>query len=53
MSTDIEQNIAAYLFAKFNEFYDAFREIPDRARVAFEQQDHRESLRLSSIRLRL
>ena len=29
MSTDIEQNIAAYLFAKFNEFYDAFRELKD------------------------
>ena len=53
MSDAPEQHIASYLSARFDEFYNAFREIPERARVAFEHRDHRESLRLSSVRLRL
>ena len=50
---DVERHIAHYLFARFTEFYDEFREIPARARVAFERRHHPESLRLSNRRLRL
>ena len=53
MTTDMENQIARHLFSRFNEFYDEFRGIPGQAKTAFEKRYHRESLRLSNLRLSL
>ncbi|MEJ2178142.1 MAG: bifunctional isocitrate dehydrogenase kinase/phosphatase, partial [Gammaproteobacteria bacterium] len=38
---------------EFNSFYTVFKQIPDKAKNAFEKKDHAQSLRLSNQRLRL
>ncbi|MGB5708526.1 MAG: isocitrate dehydrogenase kinase/phosphatase AceK regulatory subunit [Arenicellales bacterium] len=47
------QQVARDALDEFNLFYSFFKQIPNKAKVAFEQRDHAESLRLSNRRLQL
>ena len=53
MTENIPVQIAEHALEKFNEFYDEFLGVPIRAKHAFENRYHRESLRLSNARLQL
>ena len=53
MTENIAAQIAEHALEKFNEFYDEFLDVPIRAKHAFENRYHRESLRLSNARLQL
>jgi len=44
---------AKLVYDQFMQFYQEFRQIPNQAKLAFENRDHQESLNLSSRRLRL
>lgn len=45
--------VARSALDEFNSFYSVFKQIPEKAKNAFEQKDHAQSLRLSAQRLRL
>lgn len=45
--------VARSALDEFNSFYSIFKQIPEKAKNAFEQKDHAQSLRLSNQRLRL
>jgi isocitrate dehydrogenase kinase/phosphatase len=47
------QQVARDALDDFNLFYNVFKQIPNQAKVSFEQRDHAESLRLSNRRLQL
>ena len=47
----IAEPVAAWILRAFGAYYEESRGIPDRAKQAFENRDHRESLRLSRRRL--
>ena len=49
----MEEAVAQLVLSAFNRFYAGFLDIPNQARVAFEQRDHPESLRLSNERIAL
>ena len=53
MTDPAEQRIARHLSETFGQFYGTFLDIPRQAKIAFEKRNHPESLRLSSLRLRL
>ncbi len=44
---------ATHIDAEFCRFYDEFLAVPSQAKQAFEQRNHRESIRLSALRLQL
>ena len=45
--------VACLVLEEFNAFYNVFKQIPDLAKIAFEQRDHKKSLQLSSQRIQL
>ena len=53
MTIGSENKTADQILKEFDDFYGEFRQIPDSAKLAFEQRNHRESLKLSGLRLSL